>query len=167
MRYTYICCLGEDALGHILGTYNLLKLEKLGYDASKLCILEFSPILRLRIYKESEKVRQDILQSMYQKVHLIIHPEGMMGLFPGSQDIGGGLAVVFDSSSGKLASAFLRAFSMERLHVVSCEQYQDLLMGELSNITVRALWRRIDTRMRNTGGVYTLEWAVSKHPLIS
>lgn len=167
MRYTYICCLGEGSLGHILGTYNLLKLEKLGYDASKLCILEFSPTLRLRIYKESERARQDILQSMYQKVHLIIHPNGMMGLFPGSQDIGGGLAVVFDDSSDKLASAFLKAFTMERLHVVSYEQYQDLLVEELSSTTVRVLWRRIDARMRNTDGVYTLEWAVSKHPLIT
>lgn len=167
MRYTYICCLEEGCLGNILGTYNLVKLEKLGYDASRLFILEVSPMVRLRIYKESKKAQQDILQSMYRKEQMVIHPSAIAVLFPGSRDIGEGLVVSLEDASEKLVSEFLKAFGMDRLHVTSSEQYQDLFIADLSHIIVRALFRRIDARMSNIDGVYTLEWGALKHPLIS
>jgi len=167
MHCTYICCLGEGSLKHILGTYNLAKLEKLGYDVSSLCILEFSPKVRLRIYSELKKAQPDILQSMCPKAQVIVHPNAMMEMFPGSLDTGVGLVVNFDNPSVGLASGFLKAFEGGISSVVSSEHYQDLLVEELSSTTVRALFRRIDARMINREGVYTLEWGVSKHPLIN
>lgn len=167
MHYIYICCLAEESLGHVLGTLAQRKLAGHGFDASSLCILEFSPILRLRIYRELKRAQQDILQSTSAKAHKVIHTEAMIELFPGSLDTGGALAVTFDNPSNGLASAFLKEISMERLHVVWSGGYRDLLLSDLSNTTVRALFRQIKTRTAYKDGVYTLEWEVLRHPVIN
>jgi len=167
MHYTFISLLGENPVLNVPGSLLRTNVAKRGLDASRVCILEISKSLRLKIYKRSKKALLDILGSTSprEQVLMTVGTAEAMGI--DFTDIGEGWHVASVEQSEGASAELAQLIASGSVQIVLSEALAEQLAAELSNIISKALFASVEAKVTETKEVYTLEWVVSVIPPIN
>jgi len=167
MPYTFISLLGENPALVVPGSLARSNVAKRGLDVSRVCILETSKNLRLKIYKQSEKALLAILENTSPRGQTWMTVGAAEAMGVGFMDIGEGWHVASVELSEGASAELVGLIVYEWVRLVSSETLAEQLAAELSSIISKVLFASVEARATETSEVYTLEWVVSAIPPIN